>query len=67
MPGTAGFEMPEAFTVDQSTATDTYARVISEPWEKGFGHTIGNALRRVLLSSMEGVAVSSIRIDGVKR
>ena len=66
MPGTAGFEMPEAFTVDQSTATDTYARVISEPWEKGFGHTIGNALRRVLLSSMEGVAVSSIRIDGVK-
>ena len=58
--------MPQAFTVDQSTATDTYARVISEPWEKGFGHTIGNALRRVLLSSMEGVAVSSIRIDGVK-
>lgn len=66
MPGTTGFEMPQAFTVDQSTATGTYARVISEPWEKGFGHTIGNALRRVLLSSMEGVAVSSIRIEGVK-
>ena len=66
MPGTAGFEMPTAFVVDQSTETETYAKVISEPWEKGFGHTIGNALRRVLLSSMDGAAVSSIRIDGVK-
>jgi len=59
------FTMPAALQVDEATATDRYAKVIAEPWEKGFGHTLGNALRRVLLSSLEGVAVSSIRIDGV--
>jgi DNA-directed RNA polymerase subunit alpha len=58
--------MPRALVVDESTATRTYARFVAEPMEKGFGHTIGNSLRRVLLSSMEGVAVSSVRIDGVK-
>lgn len=65
MPGFEEFAMPETLTVDTETASTTYARIIAEPWEKGFGHTIGNALRRVLLSSMKGVAVSSIRIDGV--
>jgi DNA-directed RNA polymerase subunit alpha len=65
MPGIEGFELPDALVVDEATATPRYARFIAEPWENGFGHTVGNALRRVLLSSMEGVAVSSIRIDGV--
>jgi len=65
MPGIEGFELPNALVVDEATATPRYARFIAEPWENGFGHTMGNALRRVLLSSMEGVAVSSIRIDGV--
>ncbi len=59
------FTMPVAIRVQEETATQTYACVVAEPWEKGFGHTIGNALRRVLLSSLRGVAVSSMRIDGV--
>lgn len=59
------FTMPVAIRVQEETATPTYACVVAEPWEKGFGHTIGNALRRVLLSSLRGVAVSSMRIDGV--
>ncbi len=66
MPGVeTQFNMPSAVKVDEATATSTYAKIVAEPWEKGFGHTIGNALRRVLLSSLEGVAVSAVRIDGV--
>jgi len=60
-----GFAMPESLVVEESTATPNYAKFIAEPWEKGFGHTLGNALRRVLLSSLEGVAPSTVRIDGV--
>src|SRR6185295_17024881 len=60
------FEMPKRLTKDESTATDTYAMFVAEPFETGYGHTIGNTLRRVLLSSIEGAAISSIRIDGVK-
>ena len=47
-----------------STATDTYAKFIAEPFETGYGHTIGNSLRRVLLSSLEGAAITSIKVDG---
>ncbi|MBT3379877.1 MAG: DNA-directed RNA polymerase subunit alpha [Lentisphaerae bacterium] len=65
MPIIEGFTMPSSLEVDQATATPNYARFIAEPWEKGFGHTLGNALRRVLLSSMDGAAISSIRIEGV--
>ncbi len=65
MPVIEGFELPKALEIDEKTATDRFARFIAEPWEHGYGNTIGNALRRVLLSSMEGVAVSSIRIEGV--
>ncbi len=65
MPDTNGFTMPSALAVDESTATDRYAKFIAEPFEKGFGHTLGNAMRRVLLSSMEGVAAATVRIDGV--
>jgi DNA-directed RNA polymerase subunit alpha len=57
--------MPSALEIDEATATTTYAKFTAEPWENGFGHTLGNALRRLLLSSMEGVAVASVRIDGV--
>lgn len=59
------FEMPETLVMDEATATDRYAKFITEPWENGLGHTLGNSLRRVLLHMMEGVAVSCIRIDGV--
>src|SRR3974377_1343305 len=58
------FEMPKRLTKDEGTATDTYAKFIAEPFETGYGHTIGNSLRRVLLSSLEGAAISSIKVDG---
>lgn len=58
------FEMPKRLTKQEDTATDTYAKFIAEPFETGFGHTIGNSLRRVLLSSLEGAAITSVKIDG---
>lgn len=65
MPGLEGFALPSALQLDTATATARYAKFVAEPWENGFAHTIGNALRRVLLSSMDGVAIASVRIDGV--
>ena len=56
--------MPKRLTKEDSTATDTYAKFVAEPFETGYGHTVGNSLRRVLLSSLEGAAISSIKIDG---
>jgi DNA-directed RNA polymerase subunit alpha len=56
--------MPKRLTKDESTATETYAKFIAEPFETGYGHTVGNSLRRVLLSSLEGAAITSIKIDG---
>ena len=58
------FEMPKRLTKDDAVSTDTYAKFIAEPFETGYGHTIGNSIRRVLLSSLEGAAISSIKIDG---
>jgi DNA-directed RNA polymerase subunit alpha len=58
------FEMPKRLTKEESSATETYAKFIAEPFETGYGHTVGNSLRRVLLSSLEGAAISSIKIDG---
>src|SRR2546422_5770941 len=58
------FEMPKRLTKEESTATETYAKFIAEPFETGYGHTVGNSLRRVLLSSLEGAAISSIKVDG---
>src|SRR6266403_4946596 len=58
------FEMPKRLTKDDSTATPTYAKFIADPFETGYGHTIGNSLRRVLLSSLEGAAITSVKIDG---
>lgn len=65
MPRRLGrFEMPKRVTKDEAEATSTYAKFIAEPFEAGYGRTIGNSLRRVLLSSLEGAAISSVRIDG---
>src|SRR5436190_9771234 len=58
------FEMPKRLTKEENTATDTYAKFIAEPFETGYGHTVGNSLRRVLLSSLEGAAITSIKVDG---
>ncbi len=60
------FELPSTVSVDHETLSETYARFTIEPFEKGFGHTIGNGLRRVLLSSIEGTAVTSVKIEGVQ-
>ena len=60
------FEMPKRLTKEDATATETYAKFIAEPFETGYGHTIGNSLRRVLLSSLEGAAITSIKVDGAK-
>jgi DNA-directed RNA polymerase subunit alpha len=59
------FELPSTVAVDRESLSETYARFSIEPFEKGFGHTIGNGLRRVLLSSIEGTAVSAAQIGGV--
>ena len=59
--------MPKRLTKEESTATEIYAKFIAEPFETGYGHTIGNSLRRVLLSSLEGAAVTSIKVDGADR
>jgi len=60
------FEMPKRLTREDATATDTYAKFFAEPFETGYGHTIGNSLRRVLLSSLEGAAISSIKVEGAQ-
>mgnify|MGYP001591672930 CR=1 FL=1 len=59
------FELPTRVVVDEKTLSDTYATFIAEPFERGYGTTIGNSLRRVLLSSIEGAAVTSVKIKGV--
>jgi len=58
------FEMPKRLQKEESSATETYAKFIADPFETGYGHTVGNSLRRVLLSSLEGAAITSVKIDG---
>ena len=58
------FEMPKTLVKDEDSRTDTYAKFVAEPFEAGYGHTIGNSLRRVLLSSLEGAAITSVKIEG---
>ena len=58
-------ELPTRVELDQSTASKTYGLFVVEPFERGFGVTVGNSLRRILLSSIEGSAVTWIKIDGV--
>jgi len=58
------FEMPKQLKKEESTASDTYAKFFAEPFETGYGHTIGNSLRRVLLSSLEGASITTVKIEG---
>ena len=58
------FEMPKTVVKDERAATSTYAKFMVEPLESGYGHTMGNSLRRVLLSSLEGAAISAVKIEG---
>src|SRR5437016_14071348 len=61
-----GFQKPKRLTVaSEPAATDTYAQFSAQPFERGFGTTIGNGLRRVLLSSIEGAAITAVKIEGV--
>jgi DNA-directed RNA polymerase subunit alpha len=59
-----GLELPGSVTADQKTLTSTYGKFVAEPFERGFGTTVGNSLRRVLLSSLEGSAVTQIKLSG---
>jgi DNA-directed RNA polymerase subunit alpha len=58
------FEMPSRLIKEEATVTPTYTKFIAEPFEAGYGPTIGNSLRRVLLSSLEGASISSVKIEG---
>lgn len=60
-----GLELPTRVVADTATMTETYGRFVAEPFERGFGVTIGNSLRRILLSSLEGAAITGVKIDGV--
>src|SRR5213595_4225937 len=60
-----GFQRPKRLACETETATGRYAKFYAQPFERGFGTTIGNALRRTLLSSIEGAAVTAVRIEGV--
>ncbi|MCF6155970.1 MAG: DNA-directed RNA polymerase subunit alpha [Candidatus Brocadia sp.] len=60
-----GLELPVRVDVEKETLTDKYGKFIAAPFERGFGHSIGNSLRRILLSSLEGSAVVSVKINGV--
>lgn len=59
------FEMPEKIRVDEVKPENNYARFVAEPFERGFGHTLGNALRRVMLTALEAPAIISVRLEGV--
>src|SRR5207253_9663833 len=61
-----GLELPNRVASDRSRLTDTYGKFSAEPFERGFGVTVGNSLRRILLSCLEGSAVTRIKIQGVQ-
>jgi DNA-directed RNA polymerase subunit alpha len=60
-----GFQKPKRLDVDRDSLTERYGRFYAQPFERGFATTVGNALRRVLLSSIEGAAVTAVRVEGV--
>ncbi len=60
------FQMPKRLDCEEASYTPTFGRFFAEPFERGYGVTLGNSLRRILLSSIEGSSVTSIRIEGVK-
>jgi DNA-directed RNA polymerase subunit alpha len=61
-----GLELPSLITCDAKTLTSTYGKFVAEPFERGFGVTIGNGLRRILLSSLEGSAITQIKVQGAQ-
>src|SRR5579883_1595080 len=61
-----GFQMPRRLAVEGETLTDRYGKFSAQPFERGFGTTIGNSLRRALLSSIEGAAITAVKIEGVE-
>src|SRR5258708_35826389 len=61
-----GLELPNRVVSDRGTLTDVYGKFMAEPFERGFGVTVGNSLRRILLSSLEGSAVTRVKIQGVQ-
>lgn len=61
-----GFQKPKRLVANTETLTDRYGMFTAQPYERGFGTTIGNALRRILLSSIEGAAITAVRIEGVE-
>ena len=60
-----GFQRPKRLEFERDTLTDRFGRFYAQPFERGFGTTIGNSIRRVLLSSIEGAAITAVKIDGV--
>src|SRR6201746_644079 len=60
-----GFQKPKRLAVDTDTLTDKFGKFSAQPFERGFGTTVGNSLRRTLLSSIEGAAVTAVKIEGV--
>jgi len=60
------FELPNRVVRDEAVSNESYAMFVAEPFERGFGHTIGNGLRRVLLSSLEGAAITHVRVAGAQ-
>src|SRR5881398_1377783 len=61
-----GFQRPKRLEFERETLTERFGRFYAQPFERGFGTTIGNSLRRVLLSSIEGAAITAVRIEGVE-
>src|SRR5881296_3842504 len=60
-----GFQRPKRLASEPETTTNRYAKFYAQPFERGFGTTIGNCLRRALLSSIEGAAITAVKIEGV--
>jgi DNA-directed RNA polymerase subunit alpha len=61
-----GLELPSTVSCERETLTSTYGKFVAEPFERGFGTTVGNSLRRILLSSLEGSSVTQVKIQGVQ-
>lgn len=59
------FELPTNIKIEEASKSDTYSRFIAEPFERGFGHTVGNSLRRIMLTSLEAPSIVSVKIEGV--
>ena len=60
-----GFQKPKRLVANTETLTDRFGQFTAQPFQRGFGTTIGNSLRRVLLSSIEGAAITAVKIEGV--